>query len=94
MQQLPIFVRYYDSEKNATDTCFVNTSDLLFESENTAPDSESIYLTLKNLIVNDLLLRLLHFQIFCSEGGCHVSLLEKREALLSSFYKMINVKIF
>ena len=40
MQQLLIFVRYYDSEKNATDTWFVNTSDLLFESENSAPDSQ------------------------------------------------------
>ena len=58
MQQLLIFVRYYDSEKNVTDTCFVNTSNFLFESENTAPDSQSIYLTLKNLIMNDLLLRL------------------------------------
>ena len=69
MQQLLIFVRYYDSEKNATDTCFVNTSDLLFKSENTAPDSQSVYLTLKNLSVNGLLLvRLFYFQIFCSDG--------------------------
>ena len=72
MQQLLIFVRYYYSEKSATDTCFVNTSDLLFESENSAPDSQSMYLTVKNLIVNDLSLRLLHFQIFCSDGVmCH-----------------------
>ena len=72
MQQLLTFVRFYDFEKNATDICFVNTSDLLFESENTAPDSQSIYLILKNLIINDLLLRLLYFQIFCSDGVvCH-----------------------
>ena len=42
VQQVLIFIRYYDSEKNATDTCLVNTSDVLFESENTAPDTRYI----------------------------------------------------
>ena len=61
MQQRLIIIRYFDFEKDDTDTCFVNTSDLLFESENTTSDSQSIYLTLRNLIVNDLLLRLITF---------------------------------
>ena len=70
MQQLFTFIRFYDSEKkNATDNCFVNTSLLLCESENTAPDAQLIYLSLKYLIVNDLSLNLSHFQAFYSDGA-------------------------
>ena len=93
IEQLLIFIRFYDSEKKATDTCFVNNSDLLFESENTAPYSQSIYLNLKNVIITDLSLRLLHFQIVCFDGVmCHCW--KKKEASLSIFDKLINVKIF
>ena len=60
MQQVLTFIRYHGSEKNATNTCFVSTSGLLFKSENTAPDAQSIYLTFKNLIVNGLSLDLSH----------------------------------
>ena len=72
IHQLLIFIRFYDSEKMPQIPFFVNTSDLLFESKNTAPYYQSIYLNLKNLIVNDLSLRLLHFHIFCFDGvTCH-----------------------
>ena len=67
------FIRYYDSEKNAIDTCFVNTSPLLPDSGNTAPDAQLIYLSLKNLIVNGLSLDLSHFQAFCCDGASVMS---------------------
>ena len=69
MQQLLTIIRYYDYERNVTDTCFVNTSDFLSESKNTAPDAQSVYLSLRKLIVNDLSLDLSHFQAFCSDGA-------------------------
>ena len=93
MQQLLTFIRYYDSEKNATDTCFVNTSDLLSESENTAPDAQSIYLSLENLTVNNWSLDLSCFQAFCSDSASVMT--GKKKGIAAKFFKkMINVKIF
>ena len=54
-------------------TCFLNTSDLLSESEYTAPDAQSTYLSLKNLIAIYLSLDLSHFQAFCSDGASVVT---------------------
>ena len=68
-QQLLTFTRYYDSEKNVRDTCVVNTSYLLSESEKTAPDPQSIYLNLKNLIVNGVSLDFSYFQAFCTDSA-------------------------
>ena len=69
IQQLLTFLRYYDCEKKATDTSFVNASDLLSESETTSADAQSIYLSLKKLIEDDLLLDISHLQAFCSDGA-------------------------
>ena len=60
-------IRHYDSERNATDTCFVNTSDLLSESENTAPEAQ--YILALKLILNNLSSDLPHFQAFCSNDA-------------------------
>ena len=57
------------SEKNVRDTCAVNTSSLLSESEKTALDPQSIYLNLKNLIVNDVSLDFSCFQAFCPDSA-------------------------
>ena len=58
---------------------------MLSESENTAPDAQSIYLSLKNLIVNDLSLDLLHFQAFCSDGAS--VMIGKRRGIAPKFKK-------
>ena len=67
IQQLLTFVRYYDTEKKITSTSFVNSSNILAESETSAPNAESLLCSLRNLIVNDLSLDINELRAFCSD---------------------------
>ena len=69
IQQLLTFLRYYGVEKGTTETCFANTSNLLAESATSAADSESIFLSLQDLIKNELSLDLKDLKAFCSDGA-------------------------
>ena len=68
VQNLLTLIRFYDMEKGMTVWRFLNTCDILGESETTA-DALSIFLCLKNVIENNLGLNLEELIGFCSDGA-------------------------
>lgn len=63
IQNLLTFIRFYDVEKGMTVTKFVNTCDVLGESETTS-NALSIFLCLKNVLENKLGLNLEDWLLF------------------------------
>ena len=69
VQNLLIFIRFYDMEKGMTVSKFVNTCDILGESETMSADALSIFLCLKNVLENNLGLNLEELIGFCLDGA-------------------------
>ena len=69
VQNLLNFIRFYDMEKRMTVPRFVNTCDILGESETTSADALSIFLCLRNVLENNLGLNLEELIGLCSDGA-------------------------
>ena len=67
--ELLTFIRFYDMEKGMTVSKFVDTCDILGESEITSADTLSISLCLKSVLENNLDLNLKELIGFCSDGA-------------------------
>ena len=67
--ELLTFIRFYDMEKGMTVSKFVDTCDILGESEITSADALSISLCLKSVLENNLDLNLKELIGFCSDGA-------------------------
>ena len=69
VQNLLNFIRFYAMEKRMTVSRFVNTCDVLGESETTSADALSIFLGLRNVLENNLGLNLEELIGLCSDGA-------------------------
>ena len=68
-QNLLTFIRFYDMEKGITVSRFVNTCDILGESETMSADSLFIFSCLENVLENNLGLNFEELIGFCSDGA-------------------------
>lgn len=62
--QLVTFTKYYNEEKGDAITCFIGSSDLLADSEDTSANSQSIFNSLVALVEKRLQLRLQDLKAF------------------------------
>ena len=68
VQNLVIFIKYYDHEKGEAQTAYIDSTDLLSFSETNLADSQTIHDCLINLISN-LKLQLPNLKAFSSDGA-------------------------
>ena len=76
MQQLLMFVKYHNINTGESETKFLNTADLLSESQEISTDAKSIFECLKNLTQNQLQLDFADLKAFMS---AEVSVMTGRE---------------
>ena len=81
MQQLLMFVKYHNINTGESETKFLNTADLLSESQETSTDAKSIFESLKNLIQNQLQLDFADLKTFMSAGASVMTGREKDVAV-------------
>ena len=81
IQQLFMFVKYHNINTGESETKFLNTADLLSESQETSTDAKSIFECLKNLIQNQLQLDFADLKAFMSAGASVMTGREKDVAV-------------
>ena len=72
VQNLVIFIKYYDHEKGEAQTAYIDSTDLLSFSETNLTDPQTIHDCLINLISN-LKLQLPNLKAFSSDGASAIT---------------------
>ena len=86
MQQLVTFIKFFDMEKDCTSTVFVDSSDLLEQSEEDSPNANAILNYLVKML-DRLGLELFHLKAFLSDGA---SVITGAEGSVAAKFREIN----